>query len=319
MALTKVGTSAAASAFHIGAGGTVTVTFTADSTFAEGDFLLVCILGGAIDANQAYNTAPTDITPEADWYYFLDQGPLAQTSFSNAYATPFHHIVSADEAGESSLAYGFTLATVSTVDGIGTPGGVAAVGWLAAMGGVAVRGSEGPCSVKLEYVPNDNSDSDFVMFKLADANPFPAVTPYDTDWWSDSGGSILMYGDCISSKTSFTAPAANVTFTGPTELSDAAYYDAQESGATDWDLWAASAYRLLAADADWPADVVQRPSSGHEPTGEYAWRLLVVLDSVPGIPPEPSVAWPPPYEPISRKVTVKELPHEVSSRMFDDL
>lgn len=34
---------------------------------------------------------------------------------------------------------------------------------------------------------------------------------------------------------------------------------------------------------------------------------------------EPAAAWPPPYEPVSRKVDVKELPHQVNSRMFDEL
>lgn len=306
MALSKVGAAPGASAFHIGAGGTLAVVFTADTTFAEDDFLLCHVGAGALDSNQVYTPLPSEITVSSGWSKFTSLGENGSFQQNTPYALPVTHFVTSGEAGGTTVTLTVTLPSVSTVDGL--PGDASQVGFIISYGGVAVRGGD---TIKLEYIPLDDGDTDFAQdaFGTPKVATFSAVPPYDADWYSDTGGSILFYGLVTQANN---GTAASTAWTGPTELCDEFHQDAQEAGATDKDFAWSSAYEILAGSADWPAD-----SSSTSLTGSWnsiaVFRTLVVLDL--STPVEAKSEGRAPFEYVPSRVNVTELPHSVHTGM----
>lgn len=303
MALSKVGTSPAVIAYGKAAGDTITVTFTADTTFAEDDLLIFFLSTGAKSAGSTYthlpgtgtvNTATTGAgtTHVGTW----QEG---QVFFQN---TPYwglvYHFVDASEAGSASISFTVTLGTVDTVGG--------STGWMFAQGGVAVRGAT---SVNTIYVPADNTDTDNVLGTSGASpqtpGPWPSVAPY----YSPSAGTLLLYGTCENGLAT-AATAMSVAFTGPTEIDDDFSANLMP---TNVDVWLASAYELLGPSDNYPADNITftwTASAGN--LLSYAWRAIISLDAA--APATPTLG--PRYEIISRRISMRDLPYEVTRRMF---
>ena len=296
MALTVIGDSAVVSAFQIAQGAYIDIDFAPLTTFAENDVLVVAVSGGAADASSAFDAvSPGDLTFTSGW---ASDGVFSQNS---PYWWILSHKVTAGEAGAGHITCRVTLASVGAVAGTDP-------GYLFAAGGVGVRGSDG--TPTHTYVPTDSSDTDNVAFLGGSSSPISGTWPVTTPYWTGTAGTLLYY---VSARRLSTTTAASATWTGPTENADFFGQDQVETGANDADFFFTSGYELLEGE-DWPDDTLDVSYTGTKPT-EYAARAVYVFDAIVVVYDTP----PPPYQVTSRRVTTRELPHEVTSRMFDDL
>lgn len=305
MSLSKVGASANVVAADLNAGGTITLTFTPDSSFSAGDLLVALVASGARSAGSTYThlqgVVPADRnTVSADWT-ILDYNAAGGGAFYQTipYWTLVYHTVTSGEAGASPITCTVTLGTVSTV-GSGT-------GYLLGMAGVAVRGSTGIVSL---YVPADSTDTDNVV-SVSGATPQAAAWPAaNSNWYvtEGTGGTILLYGWSVYDDN---MTASSVVWTGPTELDDDLYQNLLTAPAVDEDFAFSSAYELLGVGDAWPADSLSHTfalTSGGQ--SSYAFRLGIAVDGAP-----PAVEGSAPYEFVSTKVDVFELPYSIHTGM----
>jgi hypothetical protein len=286
MSLSKVGSATANEAYAIGAGGTCTLEFTPDAgTFEEGDVLIALASAGAIDTNQTFYASlyADEFTLDPETELGSDAvSPSDEYTSMHPNWWPVVHIVTAAEDGSSSIEVEATLNTVSTVDGVGTPGGVAAVGYIAFTYGIAVRGSEGPCTIKLYYAPSDSSDTDFsaVLSGTPRSGTFADVPAYDADWYSTSGGSVLFYVSSFIGSSTITAQSV-VWGGGATGTGGVVLQNILEAGANDVDLIHSAAYTLVDEDDNWGPATISHGVTGA--TINFSpFRTLIVLDSAAG-------------------------------------
>ena len=303
MALTKVGSSPAVMVASIAEGGTLTVTFTPDTTFATNDLLVCFVASGAKTAGSTYTHLPgTADTPNGyttGWhvpdYHNVDVCWANGPHFGLTY-----HYVTAGEAGASPVVLTVTLGDTSTVGG--------STGYIIASGGVAVRGSDSVHGV----LTNGPDNLDHVLYADGSFGGSPwsltldAYTPV-TDYIAvaPTAGYLLFYLVTSDGALFQNSTAFSTVFTDQTELDDDFY---QNSIATTFDIWVASAYNLIG-----PSDALS--AEGLVVTGtnfSQATRTIVALDlSTPSGTTVAAV-----QEWVPHRVDIGELPYSVHTGML---
>lgn len=304
MALSKVGASAVVSGSLKSVNDTFTVTFTPDSAWSTND-LLFCMIGlGAVTAASSISADKSSFSVSAGWHEFptvgYDYYAPGYSSHMNFF--PAYHFVTAGEAGAGTITLTVTIDDLSTLNGNGI---------YVVPAGVAVRGAD---TINALYASPDSNDVDLGAISAGSSSGHAATWNAATGYTGTStAGTLVYYLASTGGKTSVTADSG--AWTGPTELSDTFLQDWVETGASDLDTWVSAAYELLAAgDDNLPADSVTETFTGTTHTFRAA-RMLLVLDATPLV----YETAPPPYQLTSRRVNIRELPHEVTSPMFDDL
>jgi hypothetical protein len=300
MALSKVGTSANVQAYGKSAGGTISVVFTADSTFAENDFLVFFLSTGAKSAGSTYTHLPgtgtvnTATSPGGTWTVGTWQN--SEVFFQNSpYWGAVYYFVTGADAGSATITVTVTLGTVSSV-GAGT-------GWMFAQGGVAVRGA---ASLSNRFVPPDNTDTDNVV-ETAGASPQTATWPSVAAYYAPTAGTLLLYG---TSPDGFAtaATASSTVWTGPTEIDDDFSLNLMP---TNVDMWQSSAYELLSTSAAYPADHFVQTWAGGASQFTFGFRGIFSLNGAVSVSPDYLY----PYE--RRHLSVKALPYHLTTGITD--
>lgn len=285
MALTKVGVTDTPGYGAISNGQTFDIFFEADDPiggFHENDFLYV-----AFGAGQDVTGGNPGITLPAGWDGD-ETGHYWSVGYTNhPYIFQAYHFVTGAEAGEA------TIQLTVTVDDVG---GVGA--WYAPCG-IAVRGGVSISAQAAAWAEEEAGPSGFSSpetLSLLGSSGYPVGT----------AGTLVFYVA--------TTGGGTTDFTGSYAWSDVTELDDEVLtnyfGGTR-DAHYSVAYALITDDVIPATDVTRTVS----PTGssfKAAWTFIT-LDG-PGAGEETSVAR---YEVVSRRLTMKDLPYEVTRRMFD--
>lgn len=301
MALEKVGYIGGNRAWSQGAGNPVFyVTANVDSgVFQVGDVVIFAVSGTPTYPGAL--TYPTEIevrTRDTD-VQLTKWASIEDNTFDGYWYLVAHELTQDDfDANPSfpSVPTSVDFAVITTTAAVA----------VQAMGGVVVRGGDYSTLRVLQDTDSGTAGEVNVASASGSTGTFSAVTPADTGI-----GTLLYYLNGSLNATALTANAA--AWTGATELFADEFV--QNAFSTRDPFWS-SAYRIVTEDDPWPADAVTRTVTGTS-VGSSAWRFGFIFGEAPYHAPTPGTA--PSFEPSSRRVDIRELPHEVTSVMFDDL